>query len=416
MEPRIFPRSEHIVSRNDINPDALRVLYRLQASGHRGFLAGGCVRDLLLHRKPKDFDVVTDAHPNRVKNLFRNCRLIGRRFRLAHVVFQNDIIEVATFRAAAGHQEADQIAPDQKALAVKTSDGMIIRDNLFGTPEEDALRRDFTCNALFYNIDDFAIIDYVNGVEDINAGIIRSIGDPRVRFVEDPVRMIRAIRFASALNFKIENYAYESIAAVGPRIAMASPARLYEEILKLFFCGNAARVFHHLQQTGLFKILFPEFALWLESPAGAAARPRTEFAFRTLDICRENDHPVSPVLMLALIFGAYHEAAAAELIAQGMHPIAANHEASVRHLGTLLPQIQVPKMVALRVGDIMAAQPRMVERRSRDVARLPLRPFFAEAVDYFGFVARAEKRDLDTARFWAERITSDSHQPIRRHR
>lgn len=402
MDPKIIPRAEHIISRKDIIPEALKVLYRLQSTGHCGYLAGGCVRDLLLHRTPKDFDVVTDAHPNRVRSLFRNCRLIGRRFRLAHVIYPNIIIEVATFRAAAGHQEIEQDgAAHNKGHALKTSEGMIIRDNLFGTPEEDALRRDFTINALFYNIADFSIIDYIKGVEDLNAGLVRSIGDPRVRFVEDPVRMIRAVRFASVLNFRIENYAYESIAALAPRLGLASPSRMYEEILKLMFCGNTARVYHHLRQTGLLAVLFPEFAQWLATPEGVAAQPRTELAFRTLDVCRQHGHPVSPALLFALIFGAYHESLARKMVADGMHPVQAGHEATVGHLWRLVAQIQIPKIVGLKAGDIMAVQPKLLERNRRDLARLPHRSFFPEALDYFGFVARAEKRNQDIAAEWA---------------
>ena len=212
--PVIVTRQEHGISRKLMNPNALRILYRLKDNGFAGYLVGGCVRDLLLGREPKDFDVVTNATPNEVKRMFRNCRLIGRRFRLAHLHYGDEIIEVATFRSQAADEPEPEQAPETKPQAahraehrqrhprsLKDDDGMVLRDNVFGTPEEDALRRDFTVNALLYNIVDFSIIDYTNGLADLNAGIIRTIGDPEVRFQEDPVRMLRAVRFAALLGF-----------------------------------------------------------------------------------------------------------------------------------------------------------------------------------------------------------------------
>jgi poly(A) polymerase len=402
MEPKIIARSAHIMSRRDISAEALKVLYRLHGAGNIAYLAGGCVRDLLLHRQPKDFDVVTDAHPGQVRSLFRNCRLIGRRFRLAHVFYPNGaIIEVATFRAAEGHAELQAARPPRHAHAVKTHDGLILRDNLFGTPEEDALRRDFTVNALFYNIADFSILDYVNGVHDLNLGVIRSIGEPRVRFTEDPVRMIRAIRFASALNFRIEERDYEALAAMAPHLARAAPARLYEEILKLFFCGHAERVFQHLQRTGLLGVLFPEFERWSVLPEGQAALSRTEAGLRALDEWRRQEREVSPALCFALIFGAYHKAAAVALARRGLPPWEALRAATTQHLTRLAPRLQIPKQVVMRAGDIMAAQPRLLERRRRDVEGLPRRPWFGEALAYLEFVARAHARYQDLAGWWS---------------
>src|SRR5262252_7820681 len=203
--PRIVPRAEHPISRALIDPDALKVLYRLRQADHIAYLVGGSVRDLLLGRRPKDFDIGTSAHPHQVKKLFRNCWIIGRRFRLAHVKFGNKVIEVATFRR--------QLAPGEEVVAEgvpapdpSTADGkrLIHHDNTFGTPEEDAFRRDFTVNALAYDIATFSIIDYVGGLEDLRAGIVRSIGDPKVRIHEDPVRMLRAVALASRLDFAID--------------------------------------------------------------------------------------------------------------------------------------------------------------------------------------------------------------------
>src|SRR5215510_1476268 len=212
VTPRIVPRAEHPISRRDVDPDALKVLYRLREANHVAYLVGGSVRDLLLGRRPKDFDIGTSAHPYQVKKLFRNCWIIGRRFRLAHVKFGQKVIEVATFRR--------QLAPGEEVVQdgvpapdPTTAEGqhLIHRDNTFGTPEEDAFRRDFTINALFYDISTFSVIDYVDGLDDLRAGVVRSIGDPDVRLQEDPVRMLRAVAIAARLDFTLEPVLRESI-------------------------------------------------------------------------------------------------------------------------------------------------------------------------------------------------------------
>src|SRR5437764_2787664 len=230
VEPRIVRREEHSLSRKDIDPDALKVLYRLRQFDHAAYLVGGSVRDLLLGRRPKDFDIGTSAHPYQVKKLFRNCWIIGRRFRLAHVKFGPKVIEVATFRrqVAAGEEVVQDGVP---APDPSTPEGqhLVHHDNTFGTPEEDAFRRDFTVNALFYDIATFSVIDYVGGLEDLRAGIVRSIGDPIVRFQEDPVRMLRAIALAARLDFTLDPPVLDAIRQLRHEIARRSPARLLEE-------------------------------------------------------------------------------------------------------------------------------------------------------------------------------------------
>src|SRR5581483_842829 len=233
VEPRIVPRAEHSISRRDVDPDALKVLYRLRQADYIAYLVGGSVRDLLLGRRPKDFDIGTSAHPYQVKKLFRNCWIIGRRFRLAHVKFGPKVIEVATFRR--------QLAPGEEVVQdgvpapdPTTPEGahLIHHDNTFGTPEEDAFRRDFTINALAYDIATFSIIDYVGGLDDLHAGIVRSIGDPAVRILEDPVRMMRAVALASRLGFAIDPPVLEAIHLHRREIARSSPPRLMEEYYK----------------------------------------------------------------------------------------------------------------------------------------------------------------------------------------
>jgi len=222
--PVIVPRSEHNLSRAHISPNALKVLYRLKSAGFEAFLVGGGVRDLLLERHPKDFDVVTNANPDQIKQVFRNCRLIGRRFRLAHVRFGRDIVEVATFRAAGAE-------PDDEDRA-HTDGGRILRDNVYGTIDEDVWRRDFTVNALYYNIADFSIWDYVDGMADIRSRKLRLLGNPEKRYREDPVRMLRAIRFAAKLDFDLAAGTAAPIAALGQLLKEVPPARLFDELLK----------------------------------------------------------------------------------------------------------------------------------------------------------------------------------------
>jgi poly(A) polymerase len=280
-EPTIVPRSEHTISRRDVDPDALKVLYRLHEHNYVAYLVGGSVRDLLLKRRPKDFDIGTSAHPHQVKKLFRNCWIIGRRFRLAHVKFGTKTIEVATFRQlvepadatpeteAAAVTPADVIAPGEplppdedggRRERRRAEDHLIHRDNTYGTPEEDAFRRDFTVNALFYDIGTFSIIDYVGGLQDLEARLIRCIGDPEVRFLEDPVRMLRAVVLAARLEFTIDEPVLEAIATHRHEIARSAPARLVEEYYKILRSGHAEVAFQQLRATGLLREITPELS------------------------------------------------------------------------------------------------------------------------------------------------------------
>jgi len=259
--PVVVPRAEHAISRKDIDPDALKVLYRLHQSQYVAYLVGGSVRDLLLGRRPKDFDIGTNAHPYQVKRLFRNCWIIGRRFRLAHVRFGPKTIEVATFRRQL--TAAELAAPEEPGEGIVVDelgdiDRMIHRDNTFGTPEEDAFRRDFTINALFYDIADFSIIDYAGGLRDLEARLVRCIGDPVERFQEDPVRMIRAVSMASRLDFTIDAPIDAAIAAHRAELARSAPARLVEEIYKLLRAGAAEQAFRMLAERRLLEPIAPE--------------------------------------------------------------------------------------------------------------------------------------------------------------
>ena len=281
VDPKIIPRAEHPISRRDIDPDALKVLNRLRQFDYTAYLVGGSVRDLLLGRRPKDFDIGTSAHPYQVKKLFRNCWIIGRRFRLAHVRFGPKVIEVATFRR--------QVAPGEEVVqdgvpapdpSTPEGEHLIHRDNTFGTPEEDAFRRDFTINALAYDIATFSVIDYVGGLDDLRAGVVRSIGDPHVRLREDPVRMIRAIALAARLDFAIDPELLEAIRAHRHEISKSSPPRLMEEYYKILRAGASEKAFRGLAEVGLLEPISAELhrgadeALWRSLGALDAYRSR----------------------------------------------------------------------------------------------------------------------------------------------
>ena len=289
--PVVVPRAEHAISRKQIDADALKVLYRLHQNNYAAYLVGGSVRDLLLGRRPKDFDIGTDAHPYQVKRLFRNCWIIGRRFRLAHVRFGPKTIEVATFRRQL--TAAELAAPDEPGEGIVVDelgdvDRMIHRDNTFGTPEEDAFRRDFTVNALFYDIADFSIIDFTGGLRDLEARVIRSIGEPTERFQEDPVRMIRAVSMASRLDFSIDPPIDAAITAHRGELARSAPARLIEEIYKLLRAGAAEKAFRMLAERRILESIAPEMqkragdALFRSLAAVDAYRRRFEETPETL--------------------------------------------------------------------------------------------------------------------------------------
>ena len=282
-DPVILPRSEHSISRKQIDENTLKVLYRLSRSGFKAYLVGGGVRDLLLQRTPKDFDVGTDATPNQVKKLFRNCFLVGRRFRLAHVRFGRDeVIEVATFRRQ----------PTADDLPENSEDHFFFAENVFGTPEEDAFRRDFTINALFYDIATFSIIDYVGGLADLEARRLRVIGDPLVRFTEDPVRMLRALEFAARLGFTLDEATREGIYQRAPLIAEAAPARIREEVMELFRHKVAGAVLREAQAMGLLPHLL----------AGFEGDAETWELIERIDVRTAAGHPIDESFALAALY------------------------------------------------------------------------------------------------------------------
>ena len=402
MEPVIVKRSDHNISRRNISSAAVKVLYRLKDEGYTAYLAGGGVRDLLLNRNPKDFDVATNATPEQIRKIFRNCRLVGRRFRLAHILFRGEVIETSTFRAPVPEEDAENGCSDSTFMASET--GMVMRDNIFGTPKEDARRRDFTINALFYNIADFSVIDYAGGLKDLEKKIIRVIGDPDKRFAEDPVRMLRAARFAGTLGFEVEQAAYDSVCRNKDLLEHAAPSRMYEEVQKLFFCGHAKAVFRHLEQTGLLHPMFHDFAHWID-----ADRARHDWVNQTLeqmDRWRTAGLRVHPALLFALVFGEYHEFLINQLMEGGMSAHDAARHAVHDHLKGMCENVRVPKTVIYQVSDLMSNQLRFHKTRGHRPKRFKQSRGFLDAFLYIKISSKAHNRNLEQLDFWNEQRQS----------
>ncbi|MGY3264642.1 polynucleotide adenylyltransferase PcnB [Lysobacter sp. HA35] len=388
----IIPRDAHNVSRRDISPNALRVLYRLRESGFGAHLVGGAVRDLLIGGHPKDFDIATDATPEQVRGLFRNCRLIGRRFRLAHVVFGREIIEVATFRAA---QPADD---DVEAHEVE----QVVRDNVFGSIEEDAVRRDFTANALYYSIEDFSIRDYVGGFADVQARILRLIGDPERRYREDPVRMLRAVRLSAKLGFTIEAATAEPIPRLAPLLREAAPARLFEECLKLFLSGHAVQSFLGLEAHDLLPVLFPEAAAALLSNRSGALRRMVLKGLADTDARVAAEEPVSPAFLFALLLWPAYCRALARLQADGVNAPEAQQRAADRVTLHQMDVIALPRRFTLPMQEIWLLQTRFSQRQRRRVFRLLSHPRFRAAFDFLVLRLTASDEHNADVEFWRE--------------
>ena len=387
-DPTIVPRSGHAISRRDIDPDALKVLYRLHDHHYIAYLVGGSVRDLLLRRRPKDFDIGTSAHPHQIKKLFRNCWIIGRRFRLAHVKFGTKTIEVATFRrqvaaaetaemeaaeaatAAADEASAAAEADDDRGnrLAAPAPDRLIHRDNTYGTPEEDAFRRDFTVNALFYDIGTFSIIDYVGGLHDLDARLIRCIGEPDVRFLEDPVRMLRAVVLAARLQFTIDAPSLEAIDIHRHEIARSAPARLVEEYYKILRSGHAREAFRQLRETGLLKAITPEIA--------AAPEPLWR-SIAALDRYRARFDESPPALTNAILAGTL-------LVPLGLVGRRARFSADPLERRVELGMLPIARRDIERLQQIAAVQPRLLDMDAGPRAQRGLlhRSVFDEALTW----------------------------------
>jgi len=388
---RIIPRDQHIISRKNISKAALRVLYRLNEAGYTAYLVGGAVRDLLLGMQPKDFDIATSATPDEVKKLFRNCRLIGRRFRLAHVVFGPEIIEVATFRGL-GEEDGEG---DRHIV-----DGRIMRDNIWGTIEEDAVRRDFRVNAMYYDISDFSVRDYVGGMQDLEDRMLRLIGDPATRYREDPVRMLRAARLAAKLELRIDAEAMAPFQTLGPLLAEAAPARLFDESLKMFFSGHGLKSFRMLEKCGLLKFLFPATARALER-GDDALRSLVEQGLANTDARIAEGKSVTPAFLFAVLLWGEVRDLAHHWIGQGMDANEAWEHAAGKVVGEQCQRVAIPRRFTFTMEEIWSLQPRFEQIQRKRVFRLMTHPRFRAAFDFLLLRADESPAVRELGLWWA---------------
>ena len=379
-EPVVYQRPEHCISRKNIDPDALKVLYRLSALGYTAYLVGGGVRDLLMGREPKDFDVGTSAKPNEVKRAFRNCFLIGRRFRLAHVRFGEKVIETATFR-----QNSQTVGE----IIEHAAEGPL-EDNTFGTPQTDAYRRDFTVNGLFYNIKDFSVIDWVGGMKDLEKKIIRAIGDPEIRFQEDPVRMMRAVKFSSRLGFKIERKTLAAMKKYHHCILTAAVPRVCEEVFRLFPYGHSAEAFKLMYECGMLGDLLPELAKFIEKDGG-----KRSVTFKYLKVLDGYEQ------MMAKKGFEVSNGLRAAVLMTGIFRAERKDGAGRKIMQTMMTSLKIPKATYFTAVLLMESAKRLSVPPTRGKQRFIYNRDFLDALDYNRIVLRAEGESEKTLDEWA---------------
>ena len=414
--PVILPRAGHTITRADVSPQALKVLYRLKDAGYQAFLVGGSVRDLLLGVRPKDFDVATDALPEEVRRLFRNCRLIGRRFRLAHVHYGDEIIEVATFRAAAAPAEVDDEDHRENDDDARAHDhsGRILRDNLYGTIDADVWRRDFTANALYYNIADFSVWDYVGGVEDVRSRVLRLIGDPEVRYREDPVRMLRAARFAAKLNFTLHPATRAPMRELATLLGGVPAARLFDECTKIFLGGHAVAGLDRLIEFDLLPHLLPAVAEELErDPQGGAAR-LLRLGLANTDERVAAERSVTPTFLFAVLLYGPIMRLAATYAEDGMPDAQAFAAAADVVVMAQVRRVAVPKRFTLPLREMLGLQPRFERRDGRKTLALLNHPRFRAAYDLFVLRAEAGLVPVELAQWWTDLQAASSEERLAR--
>ncbi len=386
----IIPRPEHSISRDNIDDNALKVLYRLHKAGYRAMLVGGGVRDLLLGHAPKDFDVATDAHPEEVKKLFSNSRLIGRRFRLVHVFFGREIIEVATFRADQEESHDDREHSDS---------GRILRDNVYGQLEDDVWRRDFTVNALYYDIADFSIVDYTSAMDDIKHRVLRLIGDPETRYREDPVRMLRAIRFAAKLGFSLHEETEKPIFSLGHLLRDIPPARLYDEVIKLFHSGQGVQCLKLLRQYDLLQYLFAQTDSILKQGDDVFER-FIEASLQSTDARINDDKPVTPAFLFAAMLWGPVTSRDADYRDAGESGSIALQNASADVLSSQCAAISIPRRFSMVVRDIWHMQHRFKYRHGKRARSLLQHKKFRAAYDFMCLRSKAGEFQDDSCEWW----------------
>ncbi|GFM83258.1 poly(A) polymerase I [Pseudomonas cichorii] len=405
--PEVLNSSQHSLQRSQFSRHAVNIVERLQNAGYQAYLVGGCVRDLMLNIEPKDFDVATSATPEQVRAEFRNARIIGRRFKLVHIHFGREIIEVATFRA--NHpQDEDEEDSNQSS---RNESGRILRDNVYGTLEEDAQRRDFTINALYYDPVSERVLDYANGVHDIRNRLIRLIGDPEQRYKEDPVRMLRAVRFAAKLDFGIEKHSTLPIRPLAPMLRDIPSARLFEEVLKLFLSGHAEPTFEMLVDLELFEPLFPASSKALEYNPTYTHTLISQALINT-DLRIKQNKPVTPAFLFAALLWPALPAKVLRLQERGMPPIAAMQEAAHELIIEQCQRIAIPKRFTMPIREIWDMQERLPRRSGKRADLLLDNPRFRAGYDFLLLRETAGEQTDGLGEWWTD--YQDSNDSERR--
>jgi poly(A) polymerase len=389
----VIARADHTISRSVISSSALKVLYRLKEAGYEAYLVGGGVRDTLLGRKPKDFDVATDAHPEAVRKVFRNSRIIGRRFRLVHVFFGDEIIEVSTFRA--------NMAEDARSeTTVHAETGMIKRDNTYGTMEEDAWRRDFTVNALYYNIADFSVVDYMNGMQDIKYRLIRIIGDPKQRFHEDPVRLLRAIRLAAKLQFDIEKETESAVKTLSHLLKHVATARIFDECIKLFFDGNAWITYQHLVHYHYMDALFPQTMKILRGQKNKINDELVRLVMQSTDTRVALNESVNPGFLYAVLLWPVLQSHITRMknkkdkFYMRLHQLI--HDVITKQVETVL----ISKRFQFVIQTIWILQFHLIKRRPNRIMTIYENRYFRAALDFMGLRVQAGEITGEHFEWW----------------
>lgn len=394
--PLIISKRRHNISSDDISPNALKVLHRLQSLGHDAYLVGGSVRDLLLSRRPKDFDVVTNARPEVVRQIFRNSRLIGRRFRLVHVYFRNEIVEVSTFRA-----NVEESMKDQHLSATKGKrPGMLLQDNTYGTIEEDAWRRDFTINALFYNVADGTVVDYTDGMKDLHRRVIRIIGDPTQRFHEDPVRLLRVIRMAAKLNFSIDDYTEAALLRLHNLLRHVPPSRLFVEVQKLFFEGNAYPTYQLLAKTNYMDALFPDTMSYFEKSKKGNVEHLIELAMRATDKRFANQKSLNPGFLLGVLLWPVVQGLLDEHLKKHGRLFQALYYGINRALDHESEALLIPRKLTGMMRSIWTLQYHLERRRIKRIYRIFQQRYFRAAFDFLALRAQAGEPLQELVNWW----------------
>ncbi|MGN2405941.1 polynucleotide adenylyltransferase PcnB [Pseudomonas syringae] len=395
--PEVLNSGQHSLQRGQFSRYAVNIVERLQNAGYQAYLVGGCVRDMMLNITPKDFDVATSATPEQVRAEFRNARIIGRRFKLVHIHFGREIIEVATFRA--NHPQDDE--EEDSNQSSRNESGRILRDNVYGTLEEDAQRRDFTINALYYDPVTERVLDYANGVHDIRNRLIRLIGDPEQRYKEDPVRMLRAVRFAAKLDFGIEKHSALPIRPLAAMLRDIPSARLFEEVLKLFLSGHAASTFEMLVDLELFEPLFPASSKALEyNPT--YTHTLISNALINTDLRIKQNKPVTPAFLFAALLWPALPAKVLRAQERGMPPIAAMQEAAHELIIEQCQRIAIPKRFTLPIREIWDMQERLPRRSGKRADLLLDNSRFRAGYDFLLLRESAGEQTDGLGQWWTD--------------